>query len=427
MRREQANSEAYDRLCRSAPVLVDVRPAGEAVPDFEPNLILTSGAPLPFAEYTGGQHEAIIGAALFEGLAADRASAVVKLASGAIRVDAAHRYGCVGSLAGVYTASMPVFVVENPPFGNTAFCNFYEGKERRRLNYGCYDAGVHERLDHINRVLGPVVGEAVRATGGIELVPIMRRAVQMGDEMHSRSAAATMLFEEALALPLLDIAARDAASVRALYAAFQGNDYHFLRLSMAACKAACDAAHGVADSSVVTAMTFSCKEFAIRVSGLGDRWFRGPHATVTAKLFEGHQEDEITWMGGESIITETAGLGGFAQAAALPLQRYQGGSAQAMIDRNRELYAICVGEHAEYRIPLFDYRGTPTGIDVERVVATGILPAMDVGIPGRDGGQIGAGFIRAPLACFQAAAAALASPAADREAADGDETARLPG
>lgn len=178
--RAVANLEAHRRLCASRPRLVDVRPAGEVVPGYEPNLILTSGAPLPFADYVGGQREAIIGAAQFEGLAATRQEAIAQLGSGEIRVDGAQRYGCVGSLAGVYTASMPVFVVENPPFGNTAFCNFYEGKERRRLNYGCYDAGVHARLEHINRVLGPVVGAAVRAAGGIELVPIMRKAVQNG-------------------------------------------------------------------------------------------------------------------------------------------------------------------------------------------------------------------------------------------------------
>jgi Protein of unknown function (DUF1116) len=404
--REGANAEALRRLCDSAPVLVDVQPAGEIVPGFEPNLILTSGAPLPFAEYTGGQRDAIIGAALFEGLAASRDDAVAKLESGDIRVDGCHDYGCVGSLAGVYTASMPVLVVANPPFGNTGFCNFYEGKERRRLNYGCYDEGVHSRLQHVSDVLAPILGEAVRRRGGVELGPIMRRAVQMGDELHSRSAAATLLFEEALALSLLDLVASNGAAVRALYEAFDGNDYHFLRLSMAACKVTCDAAHGIEGSSVVTAMTFSSQGFAIRVSGLDATWFRGPHAAVQAKLFEGHTEEEITWMGGESIITETAGLGGFAQAAALPLQRYQGGSAQAMIDRNRELYRITVGEHTSYQIPLFDYRGTPTGIDVLKVVNTGITPAMDVGIPGRDGGQIGAGFIRAPFECFEAAAAA---------------------
>ena len=417
MDRAAANAEALRRLVESDPVLVDVRPAGEVVPGMDRELILTSGAPLEFAEYAGGQREAIIGAALFEGLAATREQAIARLGSGAIRVDGCHAHGCVGSLAGVYTASMPVFVVENPPFGNTAYCNFYEGKERRRLNYGCYDEGVHARLLHINEVLGPVLRRAVLARGGVELAPIIRAALQMGDEMHSRSAAATMLFEEALAVPLLDIARDDPAGVRSLYEAFQGNDYHFLRLSMAACKAAADAAHGIEGSSVVTALTFSCKGFSIRVSGLGDNWFRGPHADVQAKLFAGHSEDEITWMGGESIITETAGLGGFAQAAALPLQRYQGGTAQSMIDRNLELYEITVGEHERYRIPLFDYRGTPTGIDVFRVLATGIPPAMDAGIPGRDGGQIGAGVVRAPLACFEAAAAAYRARYGEPEAA----------
>jgi hypothetical protein len=408
-RREAANAESFRRLCASEPRLVDVRPAGEVVPGFAPDLILTSGAPLAFGEYVGGQREALIGAALFEGLASSREQAIARLEAGDIRVDGCHGHGCVGSLAGVYTASMPVFVVENPSFGNVAFCNFYEGKERRRLNYGCYDEGVRERLLHVNDVLGPVLGEAVRRRGGVDLAPIMRRAVQMGDELHSRSAAATLLFEEALAVPLLDVAAGDDAGVRALYEAFDGNDYHFLRLSMAASKAACDAAHGIEGSSVVTAMAFSCRGFSIRVSGLGDEWFRGPHAEVRAKLFEGHSEDEIEWMGGESPITETAGLGGFAQAAALPLQRYQGGTAQAMIERNLELYSITVGEHERFQIPLFDYRGTPTGIDVFRVTETGILPAMDVGIPGRDGGQIGAGYIRAPRACFELAAAAYES------------------
>ena len=240
-----ANAEALRRLCTSEPVLVDVRPAGEVVPGFERDLILTSGAPLAFADYEGGQREAIIGAAQFEGLAADRDEAIARLESGAIRVDGCHGYGCVGSLAGVYTASMPVFVVQNPAYGNTAFCNFYEGKERRRLNYGCYDEGVHERLLHVNEVLGPVVGEAVRRAGGVKLRPIIRRALQMGDELHSRSAAATMLFEEQLALPLLEPRAPTRPACRALYEAFAGNDYHFLRLSMAASKAACDAAHGV--------------------------------------------------------------------------------------------------------------------------------------------------------------------------------------
>ena len=169
---------------------------------------------------------------------------------------------------------------------------------------------------------------------------------------------------------------------------------------MAAGKVIADAAHAIEASSVVTAMAFNCCNFAIRVSGLGDRWILGPHADVEAQLFNDHTEDEITWMGGESTIAETVGLGGFAQAAAFPLQKYQGGSPEAMVERNLELYEITLGENTDFHIPSLAYRGTPTAIDVFKVVETGITPAMDIGVAGRDGGQIGAGVVRAPMACF---------------------------
>jgi hypothetical protein len=175
---------------------------------------------------------------------------------------------------------------------------------------------------------------------------------------------------------------------------------------MAAAKATADAARDIEGSSVVTAMAFNCRGFALRVSGLGDTWFKGPHASVEAKLFEGHTEDEITWMGGESIIAETIGLGGFAQASAPSLQNYQGGSYETMIARNKELYAITVGENPDYLVPALGFRGTPTGIDIFKVVESKVLPVLDVGIAGRNGGQIGAGVVRPPLACFETAAEA---------------------
>jgi hypothetical protein len=228
----------------------------------------------------------------------------------------------------------------------------------------------------------------------------------MGDELHSRNTAAALIFLRELVPALLAMAGDDCERVTRAVKAMTDDHYFFLRLSMAAAKATADASHGVEAASVVTAMAFNCQGFAIRVSGLGDTWFKGPHASVQAKLFDGHTEDEITWMGGESIITETIGLGGFAQAAAPALQNYQGGSYEPMIARNRELYAITVGENPDYLLPALGYRGTPTGIDIFKVLETGVLPAMDIGIAGRDGGQIGAGIVRAPLACFEAAAAA---------------------
>jgi hypothetical protein len=359
---------------------------------------------MPWSAYTGGQREALIGGALFEGLAGDRDEAIARFACGEIEVGACHDYGAVGSLAGIYTASMPVFVVENRARGNVGFCNFYEGKEHRRLNYGCYDAGVHERLLHVNTVLAPVVGEAIRRRGGIALKPLIARALRMGDEVHSRNAAASILFNREILPAILDMVDDQVAGVRDTMMHLSENDYFFLRLSMAAAKASADAMVEPG-STLVSAMAFSCRGFAIRLAGLGDSWFEGPAPIHEGKLFAGHTEDEITWMGGESPITETVGLGGFAQSCALSLQEYQGGSPEAMIERNREMYAITHGENSAYRIPLFGFRGTPTGIDARKVLETGVLPVMDVGLAGRDGGQIGAGVIRAPRECFAAAMA----------------------
>jgi len=401
--RDKANAAAFRTLCSSEPILRDLLPAAEAIPGLDRETILTSGPPMDWSEYRGGQRDALVGGVLFEGLAADREEAVQKLESGEIRIGGCHDYGCVGSLAGIYTASMPVFVVENATFGNVGFCNMYEGTNPRRLNYGVYDEGVHERLLFLERVVAPVIAEAVRRSNGIPLKPIMRRALHMGDELHSRNTAASLLFARELFPHLLGLVVDKREVVERTLEAMTEDHYFFLRLSMAAAKTMADAAHGIEASSVVTAMAFNCRNFAIRVSGLGDQWFLGPQATVEARLFEGHSEDEITWMGGESTITETVGLGGFAQAAAFPLQKYQGGSPEAMIERNLEMYEITLGENADFQIPSLGYRGTPTGIDVFRVIESGILPVMDIGIAGRDGGQIGAGVVRAPLACFEKA------------------------
>ena len=406
MNRTEANRLAFERLCAAEPVLVDIRPAIEVLPGMTPATVLTSGPPMPWERYVGGQRDAVIGGALFEGLASDAEDAARKLERGEIAVDGCHDYGAVGSLAGIYTASMPVFVVENRHTGINGFCNMYEGTDPRRLNYGVYDEGVRERLLFVQDTIAPVLAEAVRAAGGIPLKPIMRRALHMGDELHSRNTAASLLFTRELFPHLLRLNAGMRDAVERTVTALTEDHYFFLRLSMAAAKCTADAAAGIDGSGVVTAMAFNCNNFAIRVGGLGDRWFLGPHASVDARLFDGHTEDEIAWMGGESTIAETIGLGGFAQAAAFPLQQYQGGSAAAMVERNLQLYAITVGENPDYKIPYLGYRGTPTGIDIHRVVETGVLPAMDIGIAGRDGGQIGAGTVRAPIECFEAAVAA---------------------
>lgn len=402
----EANRLAFAKLTASEPVLRDIRPAIDVLPGMTAATILTSGVTMPWNEYTGGQREALIGGALFEGLAAGREEAIHCLDSGEIRVKGCQDHGCVGSLAGIYTASMPVFVVENQTGGNPGYCNLYEGTNPRRLNYGVYDEGVHARLMFIQDVVAPVIAEALRASEGIPLKPLMKRALHMGDELHSRNTAASLLFLNELFPLLLTACINRQEAVKQTLEAITADHYFFLRLSMAAAKATADAAHGIDGSSMVTAMAFNCRGFSIRVSGLGDEWFHGPHASVEAKLFDGYSEDEITWMGGESPIIETIGAGAFAQAAAFPLQQYQGGTPRAMVERNLELYDITLGENPDLHIPYLGYRGTPTGIDIFRVLETGILPSMDIGIAGRDGGQIGAGIVRAPRECFEAAAQA---------------------
>jgi hypothetical protein len=401
---EEANRRAAEAVCSAQPVLVDIRPARDVMPGLGDRTILTSGAPLSWDDYTGGQRTAVIGGALFEGLADNAEQADARLRSGEIEVAGCHDYGCVGSLAGVTTPSMPVLVVEDARSGTRGFCTLFEGKSPARLNYGVYNDEVRDTLLYLERVVAPLLSEAVRRSGGIALRPIIRRALHMGDELHSRNTAGTLLFTRELFPQLVALAREGRDEVDEVVDYMTSGDYFFLRASMAASKSTMDGIRGAEGVSLVTAMALSCREFAIRVAGLGDEWFRGPLPTMEGgTLFEGYTEDDIEFMGGESPITESAGLGGFAQAAAFPLQAYQGGTPERMVELNLEMYDITTTEHPDFRIPYLRYRGVPVGIDIRRVVQTGITPIMDIGIAGRGGGQIGAGAFRAPMECFTAA------------------------
>jgi len=394
---------ALQRMCSSEPVLTGVAAARDVVPGMTDRTILTSGPALPFDRYTGGQRAALVYAALYEGLADSEADAERRMTDGDIVIGACHDHGCVGSVAGVFTASMPVFVVRNDVHGTTGYCNFYEGESRKRLNYGSYDEDVRDQLRYIEHVIAPTIGAAVQRAGGIPLKPIMRRAVHMGDELHSRNTAATLLFGRELFPHLLEAGQQHREDVLRTLAYLAASDYFFLRLSMASGKAVADAARDIEASSVVTAMSITCRGVSIQVSGLGSEWFDGPFPEVSARLFEGYSTDDIEWIGGESLINETVGLGGFAQAAAFPLQNYQGGSPEAMIEMNLAMYDITVGENTDYKIPYLRYR------DALKVAQTGITPVLDAGLAGRGGGQIGAGIVRAPVQCFRAAARAYAA------------------
>lgn len=403
VKRMNANREAVQRLLSAEPVLTGVAAAVDVVPGMTPQTILTSGPPLAWDAYTGGQRRAITWAAVYEGLAADAQEADEALASGYIRLASTQDHSCIGSVAGIYTASMPVFIVTDQVSQTTAFCNLYEGKSPQRLNYGSYNRDVESGLRWLETTLAPVLDACVRDRP-IALRPLMARALRLGDELHSRNTAASMLFQRTITRALIDLDHTDLSPhVRDTLSYLDENEYAFLRIGMAASKATVDAAHGIPCSTVVTGMALNCREFGIRVSGLGDKWFRGKHPQLEGRYFEGFTAQDVEWIGGESCVTETVGLGGFAQACAPSLQAYQGGSYATMRANNEAMYKITLAEHPEFKIPAFDFRGTPVGIDICAVLEQQILPVIDGGLAGRDGGQIGAGVLRPNLDCFEGA------------------------
>jgi hypothetical protein len=351
---------------------------------------------------------------MHEGLAATAAMAEQMAARGDARFEPCHHHQTVGPMAGMTTYSMPVLVVENRATGNTAYSILNEGLGRV-LRYGGLGPDVLERLDWMRRVLGPALGEALRAMPeGIDLRALIAQALHMGDECHNRNRAASALLIKALAPQIAALSSLDAVERRRVLEFAAGNEHFFLNVGMAACKAALDAAHGVPNSSLVTVMARNGTDFGIRVSGLGDQWFIGPSQTPRGLYFAGHSADDASPDMGDSAITETGGIGGFAMAAAPAIVQFVGGSPQDAILHSQRMYEITAGESEAYTLPILNFRGTPTGIDVRLVVQTGILPQINTGIASKRAGigQIGAGLVNPPMECFSAAIRAFATSTA---------------
>jgi hypothetical protein len=405
---EAANREALARLTAAQPVLIDVRPALEVVPGMSPETVLHAGPPIAWDRMSGPVRGAVVGALLYEGLARTPAAAERLAASGAVRFDPCHHHAAVGPMAGIITASMPVMVVENRVHGNRAYATLNEGLGKV-LRYGANSPDVIERLHWIGASLGPALGSAVRASGGIDARGLIAQALQMGDECHNRNRAASALLIKALAPHLAGLGLPGADLAR-IFTFAGGNEHFFLNLAMAASKAATDAAHGIALSSLVTAMARNGTDFGIRVSGLGDRWFTAPAEMPVGLFFPGFTAEDANPDLGDSAITETAGIGGFAMAGAPAIVRFVGGTPADALRATRLMYEITCGESDAFRLPSLDFRGTPTGIDVRLVVQTGILPQITTGMAHRLAGvgQVGAGVVRPPMACFVAALRALA-------------------
>jgi len=329
--------------------------------------------------------------------------------SGRIRFDPCHHHGAVGPMAGIVSWSMPVYIVENRNGGNRAYSTLNEGYGKV-LRYGAYGPDVLDRLRWLERTLAPALGRALELAGGIDMKTLIAQALQMGDEGHNRNRAGSALLGRLLAPHLV----RTGLSMDQESEVFQylaGNDLAVLNPVMAACKATMDAAHGIEESTLVTAMARNGTEFGIRVSGLGDRWFTGPAETPRGLYFPGFTAADANPDVGDSTITETAGIGAFAMAAAPAIVTFVSGTARDALASTLEMYEITVAENPAFGIPALDFRGTPTGIDIRKVVRTGILPRVNTGIAHRQAGigQIGAGLVRPPKTCFEQAVAAMAA------------------
>lgn len=406
---DQANAQATQKMILAQPMLVDVAlHACEVWPDMGRTL-LHAGAPIAWERMCGPMQGAMIGAVLYEGWAMSPDEARDMLARGDIRFSSCHDHNAVGPMSGIISPSMPLFVVKNVTDGNVAYSNMSEGIGKV-LRFGANSEEVLDRLRWIERVLAPGLKAAVNAIeGGIELKQIQSQALLMGDEVHSRNSAATSLLFAAIAVPLIN-SDRDRNEVKQILSFIGGNSQFFLNLSMASCKAIMDAAHGIEASSIVTAMSRNGVTTAIRVSGLSKQWFEATSDMPLGLYFPGFSAEEANPDLGDSAIAETAGFGGFSLAASPALVQLVGGTVSQAVSYSKEMYHITHTRNPAMSLPLLDFLGSPTGIDIRKVVDTGIRPVITTGIAHRQAGvgQIGAGIVRAPMGCFGKATLALA-------------------
>jgi hypothetical protein len=404
----RANDEALARMLAADPVLIDVQIAGDAIGGLGDRMILHAGPPIGWERMCGPMRGAIAGAIVLEGWADDLAAAEALAARGAIAFHPNHHFDAVGPMTGLITRSMPVLVVENRAFGNRAYCTVNEGLGKV-MRFGGNDASVLARLRWLADTLGPLLGQALRAGDGIALKNVVARGLAMSDEMHQRNVACTSLLLRALA-PVLVRSGADAKPLAEVLEFIGGNDQFFLNVAMAMGKAIMDPVRGIEASSIVTAMARNGTDFGIRVSGTGDRWFVAPVEMPRGLYFPGFSERDANPDMGDSTIVETVGLGGFAMAASPAVAGFVGaGSAAQAAGFTRRMYEITQGRNPEWTIPGLDFAGVPTGIDACKVAASGVAPTINTGIAHREPGigQVGAGVVNAPLACFEQAVLAL--------------------
>jgi hypothetical protein len=404
---DAANQRVVQKLIDAQPVLVDVVPAYTKAPVLKGKVLLHAGPPIAWAEMTGPMQASCVGAALFEGWSETREAAAAMLAAGEVQFIPCHHVGAVGPMGGITSGNMPWLVVRNATEGNEAYCIMNEGIGKV-LRFGANGPEVIDRLHWMADVLAPALAKALKTLeGGLNLRNIMGRAITMGDEFHQRNIAASALFLREMAPALTATGAPES-----VFKFLGDTDQFFLNCAMAAGKVTVDAARTIEEGTILTTMTRNGVQFGIRVAACGDQWFTGPVGTPAGMYFSGYSADDANPDIGDSAVTETCGWGGMAMAASPGVIRFvgAGGFADA-VKITREMGEISIGNNPHLQIPTMDFMGAPIGVDIRRVVETGILPIINTGIahkePGR--GQIGAGTVKPPIEAFEAALVAVAA------------------
>ena len=405
---DAANQVALERILSAQPFLEGFGQAIDTVPGMTEKTILHAGPPIEFPRMSGPMKGAVTGALVFEGLAKDVDEAFELAASGEITFSPCHEHQSVGSMAGVTSASMWVHKVTNRTHGTTAFTNLSE-QLSKILRFGANDQSVIDRLNWMRDVFGPILSAAMALNeDGLDLRLMLSQALHMGDEAHNRNVAGTTLLIQALAPYILetDFTTKEKREVFDFVAS---SDYFSGPTWMVAAKASMDAANGVENSSIVTTMARNGVDFGIRVAGTGGQWFTGPAQEVIGPMFAGYTREDSGLDMGDSAITETFGIGGFAMAAAPAIVALVGGTVDEAMGYSRTMNAITTGNNPNITIPALDFMGVPSGIDVRKVMETGILPVINTAIAHKEPGigMIGAGITHPPVEAFQKALHAL--------------------
>ena len=400
------NDDAMRLLLGSRPMLVGVERAGHVIPDLSDRMLLHAGPPIEWNACSGPLRGALIGGIMFEGWA-DSPGAAARFAE-TLSLSPCHDHDAVGPMAGVVTPSMPMAVIEDAAGEGRAYVTLNEGLGRV-LRYGAFSPDVIDRLRWMSAVLGPVLGAALARHGPLDLHALIAQALHMGDDGHNRNRAGTSLLLRAIGGALLE-GEGSVAERAATFRFIESNDHFMLNLVMGAAKLSVDAASDVKGSSLVTTMTRNGTEFGIRLAGTGRRWFTAAAPHVDGMYLGSYRAADANPDIGDSAITETVGLGGFAMAASPAIAGFVGGTAADAVRRTLAMYEITLAEHPTFRIPILEFRGSPVGIDATRVARTGVLPQINTGIAGKDPGvgMVGAGLVEAPMDCFVAAVRQLA-------------------